>query len=269
MYREFVEHALGLASEVALDKFGHVSGRVKEGDPHQVLTEADSAIGKLLLGLVREEFPRHSLIDEEAGVLDNNSRYTWVIDPIDGTSNFAAGLPQYGIMIGLLEDATPIAGGIALPAFREIYSAEKGEGTTCNGVPVRVAAGGELGGRMLCYGIDADPDRPEVARAECELLAELLLAGPYKLRSSNSAFDVVMVASGRYGAFLNRTSKIWDNVAPHIVVEEAGGRWTAFDGSLIDYSSPVHQATRNFTHCGASQAVFQHIQAVIHQAQPA
>ncbi|MGP3911904.1 inositol monophosphatase family protein [Nonomuraea sp. 10N515B] len=82
--------------------------------------------------------------------------------------------------------------------------------------------GGGVAGRMLCYGIDADPAHPQVARAECALLAEILLAGPYRLRGSNSAFDIAMVARGRYGAFLNRTSKIWDNVAPQIIVEEAG-----------------------------------------------
>ncbi|WP_327585410.1 hypothetical protein OHA25_58775 [Nonomuraea sp. NBC_00507] len=139
MYRQFIEQVLDVASAVARDKFGKVSTRYKESDPHQVLTEADTAIGKLLL------------------------RYTWVIDPIDGTSNFAAGLPHYGIMV--LEDATPIAGGIALPAFGEIYSAQKGEGATCNGAPIHVAGNGGVAGRMLCYGIDADPAHPEVARA--------------------------------------------------------------------------------------------------------
>jgi myo-inositol-1(or 4)-monophosphatase len=78
-----------------------------------------------------------------------------------------------------------------------------------------------------------------------------------------------MVARGRYGAFLNRTSKIWDNVAPQIIVEEAGGRWTAFDGTPIDYSSAVTQAERNFTHCGASQAVFHHIQTIIRRTRSA
>jgi len=101
-----------------------------------------SRLGKNLITKISQAFPEHNIIDEEVGVIDNNSNYTWVIDPIDGTSNFANGVPTYGIMLGLLENNIPIAGGIALPEFSEIYVAEKGTGAFCNGEKVQVSSEG-------------------------------------------------------------------------------------------------------------------------------
>ncbi len=262
-YRTFVEDSLGAASEVTRKYAGNVTARVKDTDPNQVLTEADTAISKLLIDRVRRSFATHNVIDEESGAAGSGSRYTWVIDPVDGTSNFAAGLPHYGVMIGLLDGPTPIAGGIALPAFGEIYIAEKRSGATCNGAPISVAADGDLANQIICYGIDVHPEQPEATTGECAQLAQILLSGPYKLRASNSAYDVAMVASGKYGAFLTKSSRIWDNVAPHIIVEEAGGRWTQFDGRPADYSEPLAKAAENFTFCGASPQTFARIQRSI------
>src|SRR6185312_7657304 len=111
------------AAKIANEKFGKVSGVIKGGDTNQVLTEADVAIGKLIIQRLQKEYPDYNIIDEEAGVIDKHSEFTWVVDPIDGTSNFANGVPTYGIMIGLLRKETPIAGGIVLPYYKEIYIA--------------------------------------------------------------------------------------------------------------------------------------------------
>src|SRR5438105_2458127 len=101
---EFIEKNLQEASEIANKSFGKVTGTIKGEDANQVLTETDLAIGKLLIEKIKRIYPTYNIIDEEAGVIDNHSEYTWVIDPIDGTSNFASGSPLYGIMIGLLQN---------------------------------------------------------------------------------------------------------------------------------------------------------------------
>jgi myo-inositol-1(or 4)-monophosphatase len=139
-YRQFIKDQLTKAAETANGYFGKVSITVKEGDSNQVLTEADVAIGKQLVAAVQEVYPDHNIIDEEAGGIDKQSQFTWVIDPIEATSNFAAGLPQYGIMVGLLDGDMPIAGGIIAPAYNKLYLAEKGKGATCNGEPMHVAS---------------------------------------------------------------------------------------------------------------------------------
>lgn len=253
-YKDFITECLKEASEVARRNFGKVTAFIKDGDINQVLTETDLEIGELLIAKIEAGFPRHSIIDEEAGVFDKNSNFTWVIDPIDGTSNFACRTPLYGIMIGLLKDNGPVAGGLVLPAFSEIYVAEKGQGAYCNSRKINVTKEDDLKKAIVAYGIDGHQEDPEFTRLECSLMSEIIL-NIRNLRMSNSAFDLAMVAKGNYGAFLNRTSKIWDNVAQQIIIEEAGGVYTDFFGNTIDYSNAISRSQDNFTFMAASPAI--------------
>ena len=126
-FQDFIVCTLQDAAKIANTSFGKVGSTTKEGDNNQVLTKTDLEVGKLIVDRICKVYPEHNIIDEEAGVINNNSQFTWVIDPIDGTSNFANGLATYGIMIGLLDGDKPIAGGIALPYFSEVYVAQKGK----------------------------------------------------------------------------------------------------------------------------------------------
>jgi len=171
-YSPFIKETLQAASVVAQSHFGTVTSSVKEGDNNQILTEADLAIGKLIVERISKKYPEHNIIDEEAGVINNSSNLTWVVDPVDGTSNFAAGLPHFGVMLGLLEDDQPIAGGIVLPAFDEIYLGERGSGATCNGKPFTTSTETDTKNILLAYGIDGYQDDPERTRTEVKLLGE-------------------------------------------------------------------------------------------------
>lgn len=261
-YQNFIANASEEVSVIARDNFGKVSGVVKEGDNNQVLTETDLQIGKAIIDRIKIEFPEHNIIDEEAGVIDNKSNFTWVIDPIDGTSNFANGIPLYGIMLGLLKDNEPIAGGLALPSFSEIYVAEKGKGSYCNGEKISISKETDLRNSLVAYGIDGHQENPEFTRDECGLLAEIVLS-IRNLRTSNSVFDIAMVAKGNYGAFLNRTSKVWDNVAQQIIIEEAGGIYTDFFGDKIDYSKALSRPQDNFTFLAASPELHKQLLDII------
>lgn len=260
--KDFIAAVLKDASAVASTNFGKVKGSVKPQDNNQVLTKADIEIGELIVSRAKAQFPDWNIIDEEAGVIDNGSAYTWVIDPIDGTSNFANGLPTYGIMVGLLKGGIPVAGGIALPYFDEIYVAEKGKGTLRNGQPVKVTQETGLLNCLVAYGIDGHQKNPELTVQEVQTLAHIIL-GIRNLRSSNSTYDIAQVAQGKYGAWLSRGSKIWDNVAPQIVIEEAGGLYTDFFGKPIDYSNPTKKVGDNFTVCAAAPALHAQLQAII------
>lgn len=263
-YSEFIISNLKQASEIANANFGKVTGTTKAEDNNQVLTETDLAVGKFLVEAVQKYYPDHNIIDEEAGAIDNHSSFTWVIDPIDGTSNFAKGLPHYGIMIGLLRDNTPIAGGISLPYFQEIYTAEKNSGAFCNEKQIHVSTNTNLLSSLVAYGIDGHQENPEITKKECILLAEIVLK-IRNLRTSNSAFDMGMTAAGKYDAYLNRTSKIWDNVAPQIILEEAGALYTDFFGKPLDYSDPLKKIVENFSVCAAPEAIHKRLQETINQ----
>jgi myo-inositol-1(or 4)-monophosphatase len=261
-YKDFITQSLKEASAIAIKSFGKVHGVTKEEDNNQVLTETDLEIGKLLIKKIQKKFPEYNIIDEEAGVIDNKSNFTWVIDPIDGTSNFASGVPLYGIMVGLLIDGVPVAGGLALPSFSEIYVAEKGEGAYCNSKKINVTKEIDLKKVLVAYGIDGHQENPKFTKNECALLSEIVL-NIRNLRSSNSVFDIAMVVKGNYGALLSRTSKIWDNVAQQAIIEEAGGVYTDFFGNKIDYSKALSQSQENFTFLASSPALHQQLLKII------
>jgi len=259
----FLKNCLEEAAKIANENFGKVSGTIKESDNNQVLTETDLAIGKFLVNKVKETYPDYNIIDEEAGVVDNGSDFTWVIDPIDGTSNFANGVPTYGIMMGLLEKETPIAGGIALPFFNQIAIAEKGKGTFINGERVFVTEEKHLINTLVSYGIDGHQENPQMTKDELQILERIIL-GIRNLRTSNSAFDNIMVATGKYGGFVNQSCKIWDNVAPDIITKEAGGVYTDFWGKPMDYSDPLTKTNQIYTFCSASPELHKQLQEIIY-----
>lgn len=262
----FLNEALQEAAKVANESFGKVTGSTKGEDNNQVLTETDLAVGKLLVEKVKQTYPDYNIIDEEAGVVDNHSEYTWVIDPIDGTSNFAVGVPTYGIMMGLLKNETPIAGGFIIPPTGEMYLAEKGSGTYLNGQRIFITKEQKLLNCLVAYGIDGRQDNPEFTRNEAKLVGEIVLHIRNLRTSGSEPIDVGWVASGKYGARLNQYGKIWDVVAPQIIIEEAGGIFTDFWGAPIDYSNPLNKTKINFTCCAASPELHKQLQEVIHQA---
>ena len=235
----------------------------KTHDNNQVLTETDIEIGNYIVSAIKNLF-EYNIIDEEAGVINNSSQYTWVVDPIDGTSNFASGIPTYCIMIGLLNGGIPIAGGVAIPSFHEICIAEKGKGAFCNGKKLHVTTEENLLRCLVSYGIDGHQEDPKFTRDECALLADIIL-GIRNLRTNNSNYDSMLVAKGSLGAWLNRTTRIWDNVAPQIIVEEAGGLYTDFFGKPMDYTYPISKAENNFTVCAAAPTIHGKLQEIIHK----
>lgn len=261
-FRAFIAEQLTQAGTLASTSFGKVSGMSKKDDHNQVLTETDMAIGKLLVSSIVEAFPDHNIIDEEYGVVDNGSTYTWVTDPIDGTSNFASGLPMYGIMMGLLKEDKPIAGGLYLPYFDELYTAEKGEGAYCNGQQIKLFATGELQNQLLAYGIDGHPEEEDLTFQEGAILARLALR-VRNLRMSNSVFDVAQVLNGRYAAFINRTSKVWDNVAQQILIEEAGGVYTTIEGKPMNYEGMLKHPMKNFDFIACQKSFYDELLALI------
>jgi myo-inositol-1(or 4)-monophosphatase len=265
-YTSFILENLKTATKIALSLFGKVEGKTKPGDKNQVLTEADITIGNSIISEIKRAFPKHNIIDEEAGAINNQSDFTWVIDPIDGTSNFAAGSPLYGIMIGLLHDTKPIAGGIALPYFDECILAEKGKGTVINGKPILVTNEKKLENVLVSYQIDGNRDFPEETYNQARILAKLIL-NIRNIRTTGSAFDCVMTAKGVHGGYLNLHSKIWDNVAQQIIIEEAGGMYTDFYGKPQDYSPGLTNPDKIYSWCASSPALHKKLQEIINSPQ--
>jgi myo-inositol-1(or 4)-monophosphatase len=252
----FIQKCLVEASKIAVSNFGKVKAKTKPGDQSQVLTSSDLAIGALIIEKIKTEYPTYNIIDEEAGVTDNNSQFTWIIDPIDGTSNYAVGVPHYGIMMGLLDGNVPVAGGFALPFTNEITIAERNQGAFCNGKSIVVTKEAELKNCLIAYHIDGHPEEPTRTQKEVGLLGEILLKIRNVRTSGCEPLDGFYVAIGRYGALLNKSMRIWDIVAPHIIIQEAGGTVTDFWGQPIDYSDVLAKATtEHYTICAGAPPI--------------
>jgi myo-inositol-1(or 4)-monophosphatase len=260
----FIQQCLVEASKIAVKNFGLVKGKTKPGDPNQVLTESDLAIGALIIEKIKKDYPTYNIIDEEAGVIDNKGQFTWVIDPIDGTSNYAVGVPSYGIMIGLLDGNVPVAGGFALPFTNEITIAERNQGTFCNGKSIVVTKETELKNCLIAYHIDAHPEEPARTEKEVALLGHIILNIRNLRTSGCEPLDGFYVAIGRYGALLNKSMRIWDMVAPHIIIQEAGGTVTDFWGEQINYADAITKApTEHYTMCAAPAVLHKQLQEII------
>lgn len=261
-YSSFLEITLKKASDIALTYFGKVNPITKPGDNNQVLTEADLAIGEYIVKRIGESFPEHNIIDEEAGAINNNSEFTWVIDPIEATSNFASGSEDYGIMIGLLNKDQPVVGGIILPSKDVLYYAEKGKGATKNGSQINVTQSQNLNDCLVSFSLDGHRDNPDRTKRECKLMSDVILSARNIRNTNCEAVDTMYVAEGIYGGRINMTSKIWDNVAPQIIVEEAGGLWTELFGNKPDYSNPLNKINKNYTMCVANPTIHKQLQKI-------
>jgi myo-inositol-1(or 4)-monophosphatase len=264
-YVELILETLRACAPIAAKHFGRASAVTKPGDRTQVVTEADVEIGRAIAAALSARFPDHNLLDEELGALDRGSRFTWVVDPVDGTSNFAAGVPTYGTMIALLDEGRPMACGISLPAFRETYWAEAGGGAWRDGTRIAVDTAAELSSSLVAYAIDGRSDDPARTRSECLMLAEVALAAR-NVRCSNAVYDPILVAQGKYGAWVVHTSRIWDQVAPHLLLQEAGARYTHLDGTEIRYDRPLSRAGDNYDACAAPPRVHQQLQELLRRA---
>lgn len=190
-------------------------------------SEVDSQAETEIIRELRRAFPDHAFLGEEHGVL-GKSRFTFVIDPLDGTSNYLRGFPHWCISIALLDNGEPLHGVICDPLRNEIFTATRGSGAFLNDRRVRVASRNDLNGAMLITGF---PPR-ERARVAPHLDAIRSLLGDAEdiRRTGSAALDLAYVACGRADAYFEAGVKPWDIAAGVLLVREAGGRCTDFRG---------------------------------------
>lgn len=212
--------------------------------PHQVeikpgagiVTEADKAAEAYLLKHILRKFPKSSIIAEETGELGNASDLLWVIDPLDGTSNYAHGFPWFCVSIGLYMDNQPLAGGIYQPMIKEFYFAQKNKGSFLNGKRLRVSSCAHLERSLLGTGFYYS--KKKQLAEEIKIFHRLNeLAGAVR-RPGSAALDLACVASGRFDGFWERGLSSWDIAAGILLVEEAGGRVTDYEGKKAKLDSP-------------------------------
>lgn len=219
---------LGAGSRAAHDT------KSSDADP---VTEFDKATEALVVDRLRAERPDDSIVGEEGADHQGTSGLEWHVDPIDGTVNFVYDLPGWCTSVAVLRDGTPVAGAIYVPVVDELYSAALGEGATVNGVSITVSGSTDLAMSLPATGFSYHLDARRVEQAE--RVARILPRVRDIRRTGSSALDLAYVASSRVDAYFEEFINSWDIAAGVLLVTEAGGTVTAFDGNPLDVTAPT------------------------------
>lgn len=243
--KEILETSLRNAGRVLLQQFGRSSKALVKESISSVVTEADLASEKNILEILNSVPDPYNIIAEESGYINRGSPYTWVVDPLDGTSNFAAGLPWFGVIISLLHKGEPHLAGMYLPVDDLLYMAESGKGVWKNGIPIRTTNSEKLDELLIAYSFDFSS---EIGKTDTEMnLLANLSTKVRNIRSTNSLCDFCFTADGRLGAAINQTTKIWDIAAPWLIIREAGGKISDIKGQNIEFNLTQRGFDRNYT----------------------
>jgi myo-inositol-1(or 4)-monophosphatase len=247
MLKETLVNATEAGAEVLKYYFNSKTLKIsnKEGI-NNLVTEADHAAEKAIIETIQESFPEHFILSEEAGEVKMDSSYKWIIDPIDGTVNYAHGIPLCCVSIGLEKDGQILMGAVYNPLLDEFYIAEKGKGATLNGEKITVSEKKQVMDACIVTGFPyVYLDMPN---GPLDVFNRLIRKGVPVRRLGSAAIDLCWVASGRFDGFYEHKLNAWDSSAGFLIVEEAGGRVSDFSGNSYSPYQPQIVATNGLIH---------------------
>ena len=193
-----------------------------------LVTEVDHASEAFLLGEIGRLFPGHQIVSEEAGLLPGAVTDQWYVDPLDGTVNYAHGIPIFCVSIAYAKDGAVVLGAVYDPLRDELFSAERGQGARLNGSPLQVSAAAELSRSLLVTGFAYDIRT--MPRNNLEDFARFSLISQGVRRLGSAALDLCYVAAGRFDGYWELFLRPWDVAAGALIAREAGATVTAIDG---------------------------------------
>lgn len=254
---------LDIATEAALaggailqGYWGKLAAVEEKGRPGDLVTQADKDAEAAVLKVIQRHFPDHAILAEESGqVGEQINEFLWAIDPLDGTTNYAHQYPVYAVSVGLLIAGKPAVGVIYSPFSDELFRAAEGLGATRNRRPIQVSATAELSRSLLVTGFAYD--RRETNDNNYAEFCHLTHLTQGVRRSGAASVDLAHVACGRLDGYWERGLSPWDMAAGIVLVEQAGGQVTAYDGRPISLASGRILATNGRIHAALSQTLQQ------------
>ena len=202
--------------------------RIEHKDALNLVTDADTHSEQAVVDAIGRTFPDHEILAEERGQAGNKSAFKWIIDPLDGTTNFAHGFPAYAVSIGVEYQGRCILGVVFDPTRQELFVGEAGGGATLNGKPIRVSPTPKLDGALLVTGFAYDIRVSK--QNNLDHFANFALRAQGMRRMGAAAIDLCYVACGRFDGFWELKLNPWDTAAGSLMVAEAGGRMSDFRG---------------------------------------
>lgn len=235
--------AAGVVIKENFDKQFTISN--KEGI-NNLVTEIDHKSEVAIFEVIKQNFPSHFILSEEAGAIAQDSEYKWIIDPIDGTVNYANGIPICCVSIGLEKSGKMIMGAVYNPFMNEFFLAERGEGATLNNQPIHVSTKTDLIKSCLVTGFPYT--YLDMANGPLQVFEKFIRKGIPVRRLGSAAIDLCWVAAGRFDGFYEHKLSAWDSAAGFIIVEEAGGRVTDLSGAYYNPYQPGIIASNGLIH---------------------
>jgi len=227
--KSVITHTMSKAGTMLMQKFSTLNrATVREKSRHEVVTPADLASEKIILAALKKHFPRHHILSEEAGLIGNEpSDYLWVIDPLDGTTNFSMGNPLFSISVALVKNNQIILGVIYVPFLNELYLAEKGKPATLNNKKIRVSSVNKISQALLtfCHGNNL----PSIKQAT-HIHYYFKTAAKDIRQIGSAAIELCWVARGKTEAIIIPGAYPWDVAAGTLIVRQAGGLVTDLSG---------------------------------------
>lgn len=199
-----------------------------------LVTEVDKACEAAILKILSKAHPDHDILTEESGAYDRASEYKWIIDPLDGTTNYAHGYPCFCVSIGLEHRGKVIVGVVYNPNLEELFWGVRGHGAWLNGKRIHVSKTSRLRRSLLATGFAYNVWTATSKNDNIGHFANFLKNAQAVRRDGAAAIDICYIACGRFDGFWELGLKPWDAAAATLILEEAGGRSTLFDGSRLD-----------------------------------
>ncbi len=236
------------AGLVLAERFGRTALQISNKGDIDIVTESDLASERLIIEHIRSYYPRHAILSEEAGASTHDAgdgEFKWIVDPLDGTTNYAHGYPCFCVSIALERAGKVILGAVYDPMRDEMFAAERGAGATLNGRRIRISETDDLNRALLCTGFPYDVrERDEFVRH----FSNFIMHAQAVRRDGAAALDLAYVACGRFEGFWEEGLRPWDVAAGKLLVEEAGGRVTRNDGTPFDIYTPPVLASNGLVH---------------------
>jgi myo-inositol-1(or 4)-monophosphatase len=245
-FLEVAVDAARRAGDLLLGRLGSLRQIDYKGSPSNIVTEMDRQAETLIVERIGGQFPDHAILAEEGGGRAGSARHRWIVDPLDGTTNYAHGMPFFAVSIALEIDGVVARGVVYDPNRQECFTVLRGGGAFLNGAPLRVSDTATLDESLLSTGYPYD-----IRKIRDNNLAEHA-AFMVRCRSvremGSAAINLALVAAGRLDAFWELKLGPWDVAAGCLMVEEAGGRATNLDGGPVDLSLPAVVASNGKIH---------------------
>ena len=244
---EFAQECARCAGDVLRRSYARGFSVATKSAHHDLVTSADLEAEKTIVKQISSKFPEHNILAEENNYPQTRSPFRWIVDPLDGTTNFSKGIPVFSVSIALQKGSELIAGVVYDPLRDELFAAQRGQGSFLNGRPLSVSTSDDLKEAVLFTGFHYD--RGQHMEETLAIIRRFFLAGIIGIRRTGSAaLDLAYVAAGRCDGFWEHMLQPWDVAAGMLLVREAGGRATDRNGLDIDPRASYTVASNGLIH---------------------